>query len=234
MRFADTARARPPRRRPAPEWPRPFANPAAICPGSPTPSPRPTSRTPPSPAPAATTSYELPRHPSHPLRIRRARVTCLHHVARLEPRATAAQERREFAMEISPAPALPQGAHRLFRQPTLLLQHPGGARTSRDHHLQPRSVRANPAPPPEASPGVGGGRPPLPRSRARPRSSSRYQFVFDSPHVRASFDLARLRAAKFPQGRPCSPARRTSPAASIRISSTTPRPPPWRRRSRKS
>ena len=35
-----------------------------------------------------------------------APVSVSHHVARLEPRATAAQERREFAMEISPAPAL--------------------------------------------------------------------------------------------------------------------------------
>jgi len=48
---------------------------------------------------------ELSHHPSHALRIRRP-VSVSHHVARLEPRATAAQSLESFSLQIFPEPAL--------------------------------------------------------------------------------------------------------------------------------
>ena len=129
-----------------------------------------------------------------------APVTVSHHVARLEPRATATQERDNFSLKIFPEPALRKTRAGLFRQPALLFQHPGDPQPPGNHHAQPRDRaratsrrRRN-----RRRPGRRWRR--LFRDPVSPEVVEPYQFVFDSPQVRASFELADYARRKFSRG----------------------------------
>jgi transglutaminase-like putative cysteine protease len=110
-------------------------------------------------------------------------------VTRLEPRATATQQQREFALSISPEPALRKTRTDYFANQICIF-------SIQEIHSQLEIVaesrvvvRANPPPRPGSS---------LPweevarrfRDPVSPEIFDPYQFIFDSPQVRASFELA--------------------------------------------
>ena len=118
-----------------------------------------------------------------------APVSVSHHVARLEPRTTAAQKRRDFYMEISPEPALRKVRTDYFGNQLCFFSiqeaHDCLEITSTSHV----SVRAlpptvEPTPPPWEETAR------LFRDPVSPEVVEPYQFVFDSPQVRVSFELA--------------------------------------------
>ena len=129
-----------------------------------------------------------------------APVTVSHHVARLEPRATATQAREKFHAENFSRTGAAQGAPGLFRQPALLFHHPGNPQPAGNHHAQPRDgERPKTAARPKPSPAweeVAE----LFRDPVSPEVVEPYQFVFDSPQVRASLELADYARESFPQG----------------------------------
>ena len=67
-----------------------------------------------------------------------APVSVSHHVARLEPRATATQARDKFFAQDFSRTGAAQGAPGLFRQPALFFHHPGNPQPAGNHHPQPR------------------------------------------------------------------------------------------------
>ena len=118
-----------------------------------------------------------------------APVAVSHHVARLEPRPTSAQTPENFALKISPQPVLRKARADYFGNQLCFFsvqenhQHLEITASSRvTVHLQE-------APAPEASPSweeVAK----LFCDPVAPEVIDPYQFVFDSPQVRASFELA--------------------------------------------
>jgi transglutaminase-like putative cysteine protease len=117
-----------------------------------------------------------------------APVSVSHHVARLEPRASAAQQSEEFTLKILPNPAVRKsredyfGNHLCFFSIQETHQRLEITTTSRV------SVNARNLPAPDATPAweevVN-----LFRDPVSPEVVEPYQFVFDSPQVRASVEL---------------------------------------------
>ncbi len=117
-----------------------------------------------------------------------APVTVSHHVARLEPRETGAQQRLEFEMEITPAPALRKEREDYFGNQLRFFsiqeahQRLEITSTSRVSVNAPREPATEPA-----TAWTDAAR--LFRDPVSPEVVEAYQFVFDSPQVRASFEL---------------------------------------------
>jgi len=130
-----------------------------------------------------------------------APVAVSHHVARLEPRATTAQSRESFSLEISPEPGLCQMRQDYFGNPLCFfsIQEIHQRLEIVTHSCV--AVRAGPPPVSELSPAweqvAHRFRDPVSPDVVEP-----YQFVFDSPQVRASFDLADYAGGSFPVGTP--------------------------------
>lgn len=125
-----------------------------------------------------------------------APVTVSHHVTRLEPRALNAQECGEFSLSIFPEPVLRRTRQDYFgnRLCFFTIQE-----IHRRLEIVARSrvaVTARKLPPPETTPAweqvVN-----LFRDPVSPEVVEPYQFVFDSPQVRASFELADYALASF-------------------------------------
>jgi transglutaminase-like putative cysteine protease len=130
-----------------------------------------------------------------------APVTASHHVARLQPRATEVQQPQGFSLTISPKPPLRRGRtdyfgnHLCFFSLQELHERLEITANSRV------SVRAQTPPAPEST---------LPweeaarqfRDPVSPAVVEPYQFVFDSPMVHASAELADYARESFPVGTP--------------------------------
>jgi transglutaminase-like putative cysteine protease len=130
-----------------------------------------------------------------------APVTASYHVARLELRATAAQTRENSVVEISPEPAVRRARADYFGNQLCFFN----IQEVHDRlEIAARSrvtVRASPPPAPESSPEwetVAE----LFRDPVSPEIVEPYQFVFDSPQVHASFELAEYARESFPRGTP--------------------------------
>lgn len=130
-----------------------------------------------------------------------APVTVSHHVARLEPRATATQTCGEFALEIFPSPTLRQTRVDYFSNQLCFFSI---QEVHQRLEIVTRSqVTVNPGEKPVAE----GTRPweevmRLFRDPVSPEVVEPYQFVFDSPQVRASLELADYARECFPQDMP--------------------------------
>jgi len=128
-----------------------------------------------------------------------APVTVSHHVARLEPLNSVAQTRDAFALEIFPRPARRTARADYFGNQLCFFSIQETHRKLEITTTSRVSVRPQPAPAPDASPAweaVAG----LFRDPVSPDVVEVYQFVFDSPQVRASFELADYARESFPKG----------------------------------
>jgi transglutaminase-like putative cysteine protease len=128
-------------------------------------------------------------------------VAVSHHVARLEPRITATQSRAAFALEIEPRPLLRKarvdyfGNQLCFFSIQEVHQRLEIVTTSRV------TIGAATLPARESSPAweeVTG----VFRDPVSPEVVEPYQFIFDSPQVRASVALADYASGSFAKGRP--------------------------------
>jgi transglutaminase-like putative cysteine protease len=130
-----------------------------------------------------------------------APVTVSYHVARLELRATAAQNRESSVLEILPEPTVRRERTDYFGNQLCFFSiqevHDRLEISARSRV----SVRAGKPPASESSPewerAAG-----LFRDPVSPEIVEPYQFVFDSPHVRASFELADYALDSFSKGAP--------------------------------
>ena len=130
-----------------------------------------------------------------------APVSVSQHVARLEPRATATQTCGSFTLEILPEPTLRRTRPDYFgNQLCLFSIQEAHARLEIETHSRV-AMHASPAVALEASP-------PweevarLFRDPVSPEVIEPYQFVFDSPQVRAAFALADYARESFVKGSP--------------------------------
>jgi len=130
-----------------------------------------------------------------------APVTVSHHVARLEPRANAVQAQESFSLKIFPEPTLRKDRMDYFGN-QLCLFSIQEVHTKLEVISHSRvTVRRETPPAPESSPAweeVAA----LFRDPVSPEVVEPYQFVFDSPQVRASFELADYALESFPKGTP--------------------------------
>ena len=130
-----------------------------------------------------------------------APVTVSHHVARLEPRATSSQGRESYSLKIFPEPALRKERLDYFGNQLCLFSIQEVHRKLEIITHSRVAVRAVPPPASATSPGweevVE-----LFRDPVSPEVVEPYQFVFDSPQVRASFELADYALESFPKGAP--------------------------------
>ena len=130
-----------------------------------------------------------------------APVTVSHHVARLEPRANTVQAQESFSLKIFPEPTLRKDREDYFGN-KLCLFSIQEVHTKLEVISHSRvTVRRETPPPAESSPAweeVAA----LFRDPVSPEVVEPYQFVFDSPQVRASFDLADYALESFPTGTP--------------------------------
>jgi transglutaminase-like putative cysteine protease len=118
-----------------------------------------------------------------------APVTVSHHVARLEPRVTAVQERLGFEMKIAPAPALRKERTDYFGNQLCFFSIQEAHRHLEITTTSRVAVHAPKAPAPESAvKWEDAAR--LFRDPVSPEVVEPYQFVFDSPQVRASFELS--------------------------------------------
>jgi transglutaminase-like putative cysteine protease len=130
-----------------------------------------------------------------------APVTVSHHVARLNPRETAAQKRESSSLEISPEPAVRGERSDYFGNQLCFFSI---QEVHERLEIVARSrvcVRAVEPPAPESSPGweeVAG----LFRDPVLPEVMEPYQFVFDSSQLRASRELAQYALESYPKGTP--------------------------------
>jgi transglutaminase-like putative cysteine protease len=118
-----------------------------------------------------------------------APVAVSHHVARLEPRQTAAQTPGNFSLRISPQPVVRKTRADYFGNRLCFFSVQEIHRRLDIVALSRVEVRKQESSPPDQSPPweeVGN----LFRDPVAPEVISPYQFVFDSPYVRASLDLA--------------------------------------------
>jgi len=130
-----------------------------------------------------------------------APVTVSHHVARLEPRATATQTRHEYALEISPAPALRKARRDYFGNELCFFSIQEVHQRLEIVTTSRVSVNAGPPVAPEDSPAwEKAGR--LFRDPVSPAVVEPYEFIFDSPQVRASLELADYARESFPPDAP--------------------------------
>jgi transglutaminase-like putative cysteine protease len=130
-----------------------------------------------------------------------APVAVSHHVARLEPRVTSAQTPENFSLKISPQPVLRKVRADYFGNQLCFFS------VQENHqHLEITaasrvSVRSQETPAPETSPSweeVAK----LFCDPVAPEVIDPYQFVFDSPQVHASFELADYARESFQKGTP--------------------------------
>lgn len=130
-----------------------------------------------------------------------APVTVSHHVARLEPRANTVQAQESFSLKIFPEPTLRKDRVDYFGN-RLCLFSIQEVHTKLEVISHSRvTVRRETPPAPESSPAweeVAA----LFRDPVSPEVVEPYQFVFDSPQVRASFELADYALECFPKGTP--------------------------------
>ncbi len=130
-----------------------------------------------------------------------APVTVSHHVARLEPRATAARQRGEFLLKILPQPAVRKaredyfGNHLCFFSIQEVHQRLEITTTSRV------TVNARKLPAPGDTPAWEEAAQ-LFRAPVSPEVIEPYQFVFDSPQIRASAELFDYARESFGNGTP--------------------------------
>lgn len=130
-----------------------------------------------------------------------APVTVSHHVARLEPRATAMQERQAFEMDIIPAPALRKERTDYFGNRLCFFSIQAAHRRLEITSTSRVSVQTGKPSTSETG---------LPweeaarqfRDPVSPEVVEPYEFVFDSPQVRASFDLFDYARESFPKDAP--------------------------------
>jgi transglutaminase-like putative cysteine protease len=130
-----------------------------------------------------------------------APVAVSHHVARLEPRVTATQTRESFSLKIFPEPGLRKTRQDYFGNPLCFFSIQEVHRrleiithsrvTLRGE--QPAAADSSPAWEKVAA---------MFRDPVSPDVVGPYQFVFDSPQVRASFELAEYARESFPEGTP--------------------------------
>ena len=130
-----------------------------------------------------------------------ASVAVSHHVARLEPRTTPTQERDNFSLKIFPEPTLRKARPDYFGNRLCFF-------TIQQVHSRLEiitasrvTVRAGKPSGNESSASwesVAG----MFRDPVSPEVVAPYQFIFDSPQVRASFDLADYAAQSFPKDTP--------------------------------
>lgn len=130
-----------------------------------------------------------------------APVTVSHHVARLEPRANTVQAQESFSLKIFPEPTLRKDRVDYFGN-QLCLFSIQEVHTKLEVISHSRvTVRRDTPPAPETSPAweeVAA----LFRDPVSPEVVEPYQFVFDSPQVRASFELADYALESFPKDMP--------------------------------
>jgi transglutaminase-like putative cysteine protease len=130
-----------------------------------------------------------------------APVTVSYHVARLDPRDTATQVREKFDLEISPAPTLRRiradyfGNELCFFSIQELHQHLEIVTTSHVTVRNAGKVDLENSPAWEEVTA-------LFRDPVSPEVVEPYQFVFDSPHVRASFELSEYARESFGKNTP--------------------------------
>ncbi len=130
-----------------------------------------------------------------------APVTVSHHVARLEPRGTSVQVRESFSLKVFPEPTLRKGRTDYFGNKLCLfsIQEVHSKLEIITHSRV--TVRAEKPPARETSPAweeVAA----LFRDPVSPEVVEPYQFVFDSPQVRGSFELADYAKASFVNAMP--------------------------------
>jgi transglutaminase-like putative cysteine protease len=117
-----------------------------------------------------------------------APVTVSHHVARLEPRATATQAQENFSLKIFPEPALRKARTDYFGN-RLCLFSVQEVHSKLEIITHSRvNVGAKNLPAPEQSPSWETAAQMF-RDPVSPEVVEPYQFIFDSPQVRASFEL---------------------------------------------
>ncbi len=130
-----------------------------------------------------------------------APVAVSHHVARLELRDTVRQERASFSLKIFPEPVLRRTRQDYFGNPVCFFSlqeiH------NRLEIIAHNQVTLNP----DKLPGSGPSSPweqvaALFHNPVLPELVGPYQFVFDSPLVRASFELGDYARQSFPKGKP--------------------------------
>jgi len=131
-----------------------------------------------------------------------APVTVSHHVARLEPRRTTTQMREEYALEIFPAPALRKARRDYFGNELCFFSIQEVHErleivTTSQVSVNAASLLAAPGNSP-AWESVGG----LFRDPVSPEVVEPYEFIFDSPQVRAAMGLADYAKASFPKDAP--------------------------------
>jgi transglutaminase-like putative cysteine protease len=130
-----------------------------------------------------------------------APVTVSHHVARLTPRANMVQAQESFSLKIFPEPTLRKDREDYFGN-QLCLFSIQEVHTKLEVISHSRvTVRRETPPAPESCPAwedVAA----LFRDPVSPEVVEPYQFVFDSPQVRASFELADYALESFPKGTP--------------------------------
>jgi transglutaminase-like putative cysteine protease len=130
-----------------------------------------------------------------------APVTVSHHVARLEPRATATQEREMFSLKILPEPALRRTRSDYFGNRLCFF-------TIQQVHSRLEILTASRVTVRAEKPPANGSSPAwesvaqMFRDPVSPEVVEPYQFIFDSPQVRASLELADYAAQSFPAGTP--------------------------------
>jgi transglutaminase-like putative cysteine protease len=130
-----------------------------------------------------------------------APVAVSHHVARLEPRQTAAQTPENFSLKILPQPVVRKARSDYFENHLCFFSVQEIHRRLDIVATSRVQVRKHETSPPETSPAweeVGK----LFRDPVAPEVISPYQFVFDSPYVRASLELADYGRESFGKGRP--------------------------------
>jgi len=130
-----------------------------------------------------------------------APVTVSHHVARLEPRATTAQVQESFSLKIFPEPTLRKERMDYFGNQLCLFSIQEVHKKLEIITHSRVSVGPQKTSPPESSPAweeVAA----LFRDPVSPEVVEPYEFVFDSPQVRASFELADYAKQSFAEGTP--------------------------------
>ena len=130
-----------------------------------------------------------------------APVAVSHHVARLEPRATDVQMPENFTLKIFPQPVVRKARADYFGNQLCFFSVQETHQRLEITASSRVSTRAHKPQPPETSPSweeVAK----LFRDPVAPEVIEPYQFVFDSPHVRASFDLADYARESFQKDTP--------------------------------
>jgi transglutaminase-like putative cysteine protease len=117
-----------------------------------------------------------------------APVTVSHHVARLEPRATTTQVQENFSLKIFPEPALRKARTDYFGNRLCLFSVQEVHRHLEIITHSRVTVSAKKLPAPEQSPAWETAAQMF-RDPVSPEVVEPYQFIFDSPQVRASFEL---------------------------------------------